>query len=95
MHACAEAVGKSTCTNGSPVTIRWGRERCREGLRHGVIDEIVLSYIPVVLGDGERLYDGVPELRAELVAVALFSCGDSRGLPPRTGVGHHSEAVTR
>ena len=51
------------------VTIAGGASAVRQGLQHGVIDEIMLSYIPVVLGDGERLFDGVRRLHAEPVEV--------------------------
>jgi dihydrofolate reductase len=52
------------------VTIAGGASAVRQGLQRGVVDEIMLSYIPVVLGGGERLFDGVSELRAEPVEVA-------------------------
>jgi dihydrofolate reductase len=52
------------------VTIAGGASAVRQGLQHGVVDELMLSYIPVVLGAGERLFDGVRELRAEPVEVA-------------------------
>jgi dihydrofolate reductase len=52
------------------VTIAGGASAVRQGLQRGVVDEIMLSYVPVVLGDGERLFDGVPQLRAEPVEVA-------------------------
>lgn len=52
------------------VTIAGGASAVRQGLQRGVIDEIMLSHIPVVLGDGERLFDGVRELQAEPVEVA-------------------------
>ena len=52
------------------VTIAGGASAVRQGLQRGVVDEILLSHIPVVLGAGERLFDGVPELRAEPVEVA-------------------------
>jgi dihydrofolate reductase len=52
------------------VTIAGGASAVRQGLQAGVIDEIMLSYIPLVLGRGERLFDHVGELRAEPVEVA-------------------------
>ena len=52
------------------VTIAGGASAVRQGLQRGVVDEIMLSYIPVVLGDGERLFDDVPKLRAAPIEVA-------------------------
>ena len=52
------------------VTIAGGASAVRQGLRAGVVDEIMLSHAPVLLGRGERLFDDVPELRAEPVEVA-------------------------
>jgi dihydrofolate reductase len=53
-----------------PVTIAGGGSAIRQGLQRGVVDEIILSHIPVVLGGGERLFDGVPKLQAEPIEVA-------------------------
>ena len=52
------------------VTIAGGASAVRQGLQRGVVDEIMLSHVPIVLGGGERLFDGVPALRAEPVDVA-------------------------
>jgi dihydrofolate reductase len=52
------------------VTIAGGASAVRQGLQRGVVDEILLSHIPVVLGSGERLFDGISHLRAEPVEVA-------------------------
>jgi dihydrofolate reductase len=52
------------------VTIAGGASAVRQGLRAGVIDEIMLSHVPFLLKRGERLFDDVHELRAEPVEVA-------------------------
>jgi dihydrofolate reductase len=52
------------------VTIAGGASAVRQGLQRGVVDEIMLSHIPVVLGGGEPLFDDVPTLRAEPIEVA-------------------------
>src|SRR5437588_827633 len=35
----------------------------------GVVDELVLDFVPVLLGDGEALFDGVPNVGLEPVEV--------------------------
>ena len=35
----------------------------RQALAAGVVDELTLDIAPVLLGSGERLFDGVGELR--------------------------------
>ena len=52
------------------VTIAGGASAVRQGLQAGVIDEIMLSHIPLVLGGGERLFDGVSDVSAEPIEVA-------------------------
>lgn len=52
------------------VTIAGGASAVRQGLQRGIVDEIMLNHVPLVLGGGERLFDGVPRLRAEPVEVA-------------------------
>jgi dihydrofolate reductase len=41
----------------------------RQALAAGVIDELVLDFVPVLLGSGERLFDGVADPRLEPVEV--------------------------
>jgi dihydrofolate reductase len=51
------------------VDIAGGASTVRQALTAGVIDELVLDVVPVLLGAGERLFDGVPEARLEPVEV--------------------------
>ena len=59
-----EAAGNKT------VTIAGGASAVRQGLQRGLVDEMLLSHVPIVLGGGERLFDDVPQLHAEPVEVA-------------------------
>jgi dihydrofolate reductase len=52
------------------VTIAGGASAVRQGLQRGIVDEILLSYAPVTLVAGERLFDGVQTLKAEPIDVA-------------------------
>jgi len=44
------------------VDIAGGASTVRQALTAGAIDELVLDVVPVLLGDGEGLFDGVPDL---------------------------------
>jgi dihydrofolate reductase len=59
MERAIEAAGDDT------VTIAGGASAVRQGLAAGVVDEIMLNHIPVVLGRGERLFDGLDDLRLD------------------------------
>jgi len=43
------------------VTIAGGASTVRQALAAGVVDELVLDVVPILLGDGARLFDGVPD----------------------------------
>jgi dihydrofolate reductase len=52
-----------------PVAIAGGATTVREYVAAGLVDELVLHVVPVVLGDGERLWDGLGGQTAEPVEV--------------------------
>jgi dihydrofolate reductase len=47
------------------VDIAGGASAVRQGLAAGAIDVLTLDIVPVLLGSGERLFDGVPDLAIE------------------------------
>ncbi len=51
------------------VDIAGGASTVRQALEARVIDELVLDFAPVLLGAGERLFDGVPDPGLEPVEV--------------------------
>jgi dihydrofolate reductase len=51
------------------VDIAGGASTVRQALAAGVIDELVLDFVPVLLGAGERIFDGVPDPGLEIVEV--------------------------
>jgi dihydrofolate reductase len=54
--------------NGKDVALAGGAEVAGEYLNAGLVDEMVLSMSPILLGGGERLFDGVDDLHGlELV----------------------------
>jgi dihydrofolate reductase len=51
------------------VDIAGGASTVRQALAAGVIDELTLDVVPVLLGSGERLFDGVESFGFEPVEV--------------------------
>jgi dihydrofolate reductase len=51
------------------VDIAGGASAVRQALAARAIDELVLDYAPVLLGDGERIFDGVGDLTFEPIEV--------------------------
>jgi dihydrofolate reductase len=47
--------------HGDEVDIAGGASTVRQALAAGEIDELVLDIAPVLLGSGERIFDGVPD----------------------------------
>jgi dihydrofolate reductase len=45
--------------NGADVALAGGAQACNEYLAAGLVDEMVLHQVPILLGAGERLFDGV------------------------------------
>ncbi|MEV7606400.1 dihydrofolate reductase family protein [Paenarthrobacter sp. NPDC089322] len=55
---------------GKDVAIAGGASTARQFLSAGLIDELRLHTAPIVLGGGERLLDGVRDIRLEPTAVS-------------------------
>jgi dihydrofolate reductase len=49
------------------VDIAGGASTVRQALAAGAIDELILNIVPVLLGDGERIFDGATDTRFEPV----------------------------
>jgi dihydrofolate reductase len=61
-------------SGGRDVLIAGGGEAARQYLRAGLLDELQIHLVPVFLGDGVRLFDGIPQdtvgLEAERVVAS-------------------------
>jgi dihydrofolate reductase len=57
------------------VRIGGGANTIRQYLREGILDELHVAIAPVVLGGGERLFEGV-DLRASGYACVEFAASD-------------------
>jgi dihydrofolate reductase len=61
---------------GKNIFIDGGAEIVNELLKENLIDEFIISIVPVLLGDGIRLFkDGRPEQLLKLVSVKSFDTG--------------------
>lgn len=71
-----ELVQRLKSENGKNIYCDGGAEVINELLKHDLIDEYIISIIPILLGDGTRLFkDGRPEQTLEFVKVKTFGTG--------------------
>jgi len=48
--------------NGQDVSLAGGAQAAQQYLRAGLVDEMEIHLVPILLGQGERLFDGVDDL---------------------------------
>lgn len=71
-----ELVQKLKSQNGKNIYCDGGAEIINELLKNDLIDEFIISVIPVLVGSGTRLFkDGRPEQQLELVLTKTFDTG--------------------
>ena len=71
-----ELVGRLKSENGKNIYCDGGAEVINELLKHDLIDEFIISVIPILVGDGTRLFkDGRPEQTLEFVSAKTFDTG--------------------
>jgi dihydrofolate reductase len=62
--------------SGKHIFVDGGAEVVNELLREDLIDEFIISVIPILLGEGIRLFkDGRPEQKLELISTRQFFKG--------------------
>jgi dihydrofolate reductase len=72
----AELVQNLKTGSGKNIYCDGGAEIINELLKNNLIDEMIISIIPVLLGSGTRLFkDGRPEQQLELVTTKTFDTG--------------------
>jgi dihydrofolate reductase len=67
IHAALDAAFKAA--GGSDVLVGGGAATIRQYLAAGLIDEMQLVIVPVLLGEGERLFEGLGQLPDEYLCV--------------------------
>ena len=71
-----ELVKQLKSENGKNIYCDGGAEVINELLKHNLIDEFIISVIPVLLGNGTRLFkDGRPEQALEFITAKTFETG--------------------
>jgi len=71
-----ELISKLKSESGKNIFIDGGAEIVHELLKENLIDEFIISIIPVLVGSGIKLFkDGRPEQILELVSVKKFEKG--------------------
>jgi dihydrofolate reductase len=63
------AVAQAQAVAGDKDVHLMGASVVRQAIRAGLLDELVISLVPVVLGKGVRLFDGLPPLKLEVMQV--------------------------
>lgn len=71
-----ELVNKLKAENGKNIYCDGGAEVVNELLKKDLLDEIIISVIPILVGNGTRLFkDSRPEQKLKLVNVKTFDTG--------------------
>lgn len=71
-----ELINQLKAEAGKDIYCDGGAEIVTELLKNDLIDEFIISVIPVLVGDGTRLFkDGRPEQRLELISTKQFDKG--------------------
>lgn len=71
-----ELVQQLKSENGKNIYCDGGAEIITELLKNDLIDELIISVIPILVGNGTRLFkDGRPEQRLELISTKQFDKG--------------------
>ena len=69
-------IEKLKSENGKNIFCDGGAEIVNELLKQDLIDELIISIIPILVGDGTKLFiDGRPEQKLEFVSVKSFEKG--------------------
>jgi dihydrofolate reductase len=63
------AVAQARAAAGNKAVHLMGANIIQQAIRADLLDELIISLVPVVLGDGVRLLDNLPSVKLEVVRV--------------------------
>jgi dihydrofolate reductase len=58
---------------GKDVSLGGGARAAQQYLAAGLVDEMLINLVPILLGDGERLFDGLAARRPELEPISTIA----------------------
>lgn len=71
-----QLITKLKTENGKNIFCDGGAEIVNELLKNNLIDEFIVSVVPIIIGNGIRLFkDGIPEQQLELVNAKSYDSG--------------------
>jgi dihydrofolate reductase len=70
IHAALQRAQEAA--RGKDITLGGGADVAKQYLRAGLIDQMEIHIVPVLLGDGARLFDHTGESRAPLKEIMPF-----------------------
>lgn len=71
-----DLISKLKAEPGKNIFIDGGAEIVNELLKENLIDEFIISVIPILVGNGTKLFkDGRPELKLDLISTKQFDKG--------------------
>src|SRR5690606_28685226 len=72
----ADLVHQLKSKNGKAISCAGGAEVINELLKHDLVDEFIISVIPILVGSGTKLFkDNRPEQLLELISAKTFDTG--------------------
>jgi dihydrofolate reductase len=71
-----ELISRLKSENGKNIYCDGGAEIVNELLRHQLMDEMIISVVPILVGEGTQLFkEGIPEQQWQLVSSKSFVTG--------------------
>ena len=71
-----ELIARLKSEEGKNIFVDGGAQIVNELLKENLIDELIISVIPILLGEGTRLFnEGIPEQKLQFISAKNFDTG--------------------